>query len=115
MNTPDITPGDSLIYSLDLEAYLDLHGDDLPPAELVELESFVSDFKGYAPDYNYGETAIHEDYFTEYARSMVEDAGYIPADLPWFIADAIDWEHVAANVKHDYSAIEWNSETYYVR
>ena len=79
-------------------------------AALRELEEAAS---GYAPDWRYGETLIHSDYFTEYAEEMVKETAGLPRDLPsWLV---IDWEATAQNLKVDYTEVTFKGETFYVR
>ena len=66
-------------------------------------------------DWKYGATLIHEDYFTEYCKGMLEDCGSIPKDLPWYIENHIDWEGVAKGLKMDYYKVEFDGEIYYIR
>lgn len=56
---------------------------------------------------------IHENYFMEYCQEMLEDCGDLPKDLPSYIV--IDWERTAENLRHDYTSIDYDGETYYVR
>lgn len=37
-----------------------------------------------------------------WAQEMCEDCGDIPSDLPWYIADHIDWNMVAKDLLSDY-------------
>ena len=64
-------------------------------------------------DWSYGETLIRDDYFTDYAREMLEDCGTIPKDIPWYVA--IDWEKTADNIKDDYTYVDFMGETYWIR
>ncbi len=56
---------------------------------------------------------VHEEYFTDYTKEMLEDSGEIPSKLPWYIE--IDWEATAKNITADYSAIEIDGQTYFYR
>ena len=64
-------------------------------------------------DWKYGEALIHEDYFVEYVEDMLKDIGYLPNDVPWFIE--IDWDKTAENIKMDYTEVNFDGETYYIR
>ena len=83
-------------------------------AEIVALIA-LRDEADHLPDWEYGETFIHEDHFTDYVQGMVEDSGYISADLPAWLANAIDWERVADDFKMDYTEFEFQGETYWAR
>lgn len=60
-----------------------------------------------------GVTFVLDDYFTDYAMDMLEDVGYLPADLPEWIV--IDRDETADNVREDYTSIEFRGETYWAR
>lgn len=114
-NTPMISNTDDTIDSRELETYIDHMREELPPEELQSVLDFAAEFKDYADDYDYGEVAIHDDYFTEYTKELVCDVGYLPDNLPWWIANHIDWSGVADELKMDYSAIEFDGQTYWTR
>lgn len=64
-------------------------------------------------EFIYGVTMIHEDYFEEYARDLVQDCGDIPRTLPRWIV--VDWSATASNLQDDYSETLFDGETYYYR
>lgn len=66
-------------------------------------------------DWKYGETLIRFDHFEQYCEEMVRDIGYIPKDLPAFIADNIDWEGVANVLAGDYTEVDFAGVTYLIR
>lgn len=82
-------------------------------AELTALEKLAEEAEGYADDWTHGVTLIHDDYFTDYAREMLEDCGTIPRDLPTWVE--IDWEATARNVRMDYTGVNFDGVTYWVR
>ena len=77
--------------------------------ELKDLEEECRDFD----DWQYGLTLIHESYFVDYCKDLVEDIGDLPQNLADYIV--IDWEATAENLKVDYSEVDFGGETYYVR
>ena len=81
--------------------------------ELNSLESLANEASGYAPDWEYGEALIRESYFTEYAIDMLKDCGDLPDNIPWYIE--IDEEATASNIMQDYTAVDFDSVTYYIR
>ena len=83
--------------------------------ELEVLKKLAKDGEDYAPDWIHGAGLIHEDYFTEYCEELCKDIGDIPKELPWYIANHIDWDGVADEIKQDYTEIDFDGETYYVR
>lgn len=85
-------------------------------AEIVALLALQEEAgDGTIPDFEHGETFHTWDSLVEYARETVQDSGYLPADLPWWIADAIDWEEVANNIRIDYTSFEFRGTTYWAR
>lgn len=78
------------------------------------LKEVVDRFGGYG-DWDYGETLIHESYWTEYVKQLLEDTGDIPENLPWYIADNIHWDGVAYDIATDYMSETINGYTYYMR
>jgi len=79
------------------------------------IKSFFTELEKYGNDWKYGSSIIHEDYFTEYSEELCIEVGEIPKDLPWYIANHIDWNSVADELKADYTEVEYENETYYIR
>jgi len=92
-----------------LNSWLEENGDELDI--LKELNNDGSNF----PDWDCGATLINEDYFEEYCEELCKDIGDIPSDLPWYIANHIDWEGVAEEIKQDYGTVEFDGQTFYIR
>lgn len=99
---------DDILFDEDeIESWVDDWKDELEEIEEVdELEKYITDFQ-------YGETLIHESYFTEYCEELCKDFGYISKDFPLWIE--IDWDSTAENIKIDYSECTYQGETYYAR
>lgn len=68
-----------------------------------------------SPELEYGQTFISENYFEDYAKELCEDIGALPTDLLGFIANNIDWEGVADDIRIDYTSADLNGTTYYYR
>lgn len=100
------------IDEVDLNELFEHH--DVEVDDYRDIAAFVEELEGYG-DFEYGETIIHEDYFTEYCEDLVEDIGYISKDLPGFIRNNIDWEGVADELKLDYTSATYCGDTYYMR
>jgi len=81
--------------------------------ELAMLRNFATEAGDYCEDWDYGETFIRDDYFTEYTKEMLVDCGYIPSNLPEWIL--IDWEGTAEKVKEDYTEYTLDGVTYWAR
>ena len=50
---------------------------------------------------------------TDYAFEMLEDCGTLPKDLPSWIV--IDRDATAENMKADYTSVDFDGVTYWVR
>lgn len=86
--------------------------------ELQTLSSIMDKLKGQGGDERwrgawYPLTLIHENYFVEAMRELLEDIGDIPRELPSYIV--IDWEATADNLRVDYSSVEIEGHTYWFR
>lgn len=92
------------------EAFMGEWGEDIQ--EYNDIYTFCYDLSS-ADDFEYGESVIHKDYFTEYTEELLTDVGYLANDLPSWIV--IDMDATAENVKQDYISIEYKNETYYIR
>lgn len=87
-------------------------------SEYLALCEIIDDLCGNGGDEQWrGEwfpvTLISEDYFTEYARELVQDIGDLPRNIPSYLE--IDWDATAENIKVDYSETEIDGKTYYYR
>jgi hypothetical protein len=81
--------------------------------ELIALRELQIEAEDYAPDWQYGATLIRDSYFVEYAEELCKDIGEIPSDFPWYIE--IDWEKTAKHIQVDYTSVEFDGVTYWVR
>lgn len=87
--------------------------DDENKAELDALKALAEEAEGYAPDWRHGATLVRVSYFEDYARELLEDIGDIPRDLPHYIE--IDWEATARNIRMDYTEVDFDGVSYWVR
>lgn len=79
--------------------------------ELRILAELAEEGEQYSPDWEYGSTLIHEDYFEEYMDEMIQDCYDLPKDLPFWMTVTYDYNAL----KMDYTEIDFNGETYYIR
>ena len=79
---------------------------------LNDLEEAVS---AYTTEWKDGVVLIHEKYMTEYCKELCKDIGDLPADLPWYIENNIDWDSVVESLLQDYAEVDFEGETYFVR
>ena len=88
--------------------------DDENGEELAVLKAVAEEGENYG-DWTYGVALIRESYFTEYCEELCSDIGDIPKELPWYIANHIDWDGVANEIRMDYGEIDFDGITYLVR
>jgi hypothetical protein len=79
-------------------------------AILRELES-VAQGSG---DWGCGETLIRETYFRDYAEQFASDIGAVDNEAKWPL-NHVDWDAAAQELKQDYSEVEFDRVTYYIR
>jgi antirestriction protein len=82
--------------------------------ELAALRELAEEASGYAADWLYGETLIRDSYFVTYAQELAEDIGAINPDAAW-PATCIDWEQAARELQIDYTSVEFDGVTYWIR
>jgi hypothetical protein len=73
--------------------------------DLIELEiltKLAEDAEGYCSDWEYGEVLIRDSYFEDYARELAELA-------------CIDWEQAAKELQYDYTSVDFDGVTYWLR
>lgn len=100
-------------YDNPAEATLQGEPDEEVRDEYSALKALQEEAEGYIPDWSYGETFIHADYFTEYAIEMLSDLGHLPADLPSWIV--LDEDATAEKILEDYTEFTFRGSTYYAR
>jgi len=82
--------------------------------ELTILKKLEEEASG-SPDWIYGESLIRDSYFSEYCQELSQDIGDIPKELPWYIANHIDWDGVAREIKADYMSVDYDGIEYWKR
>ncbi len=80
--------------------------------ELVTLREIAD--QGNYGDWDHGATLILDSHFVAYAEQMAEDIGAISADAQWPLS-YIDWDAAADALKADYTEIDVDGETYFMR
>lgn len=102
---------DRLAY-LDALDHKDLDDDEV--RELAALEALAVQGQDYAVDWEHGEALIRDSYFVDYAKELAEDVGAISDELRW-PATHIDWDAAAQDLQQDYTAVDFDGVTYWVR
>ena len=110
-NTSDILDSRDIIARID---YLDGTEDEEEQAELKALCDLQEEAEGYSEDWRYGATLIRDSYFEDYARELAEDISAIPSDNKW-PCTCIDWKEAAEELQQDYTSVEFDGVTYWVR
>lgn len=82
--------------------------------ELLELRELAAQADGYTADWTHGATLIRDSYFETYAQELAEDIGAIKREMQWPYT-CIDWAQAARELQHDYTAVEFDGVTYWVR
>jgi antirestriction protein len=82
--------------------------------ELAALRALAAEAEQYAADWRYGEALIRDSYFVTYAQELAEEIGAIQSDAQW-PATCIDWERAARELRIDYTSVDFDGVTYWVR
>lgn len=82
--------------------------------ELKVLKEFAAQGENASPDWTFGATLIHDSYFEEYAREFAEEIGAMPNTDSW-PGYCIDWAQAAEELQVDYTPVDFDGETYWVR
>lgn len=103
------------------ELFLDPESSEEDKAEWTrELDNELAQLREFADsvgssEWSNGMTFIAEYHFEDYAQELCTDLGYLPDNLPGFIASNIDWKGVADDLRVDYTEYELDGNTYYTR
>lgn len=82
--------------------------------ELAALVALADEASGCAADWQYGETLIRDSYFKDYAQELAEDIGAIDSNASW-PNTCIDWDQAARELQMDYTAVDFDGVTYWIR
>lgn len=81
--------------------------------QLEKLRKLNEDGENFS-DWTYGTTLVLDSYFEDFARQEAEDLGLLKDDAQWPYT-CIDWEQAASELQQDYSSIDFDGLTYWVR
>jgi len=90
------------------------HASQDDATEYRALMALADEAEGYAADWRHGETLIRDSYFKEYAEQLADDIGAIDAKAGW-PNNCIDWDKAASELQQDYTAVEFDGVTYWIR
>lgn len=83
--------------------------------ELLRLRALVEELNSASSDSaDDGITMIRDSYFEQYARDLADDIGAVSSDASW-PNTCIDWEKAASELQVDYSTVDYDGVTYWVR
>jgi hypothetical protein len=82
--------------------------------ELAVLQALQDEAEGYCSDWKHGATLIRDSYFQEYAEQFADDIGAIDRNASWPICH-IDWKAAAESLQMDYTSVDFDGVTYWVR
>jgi hypothetical protein len=83
--------------------------------ERAALVALAEEAEGYASDWADGAAVlIRDSYFETYAQELADDIGAINSDASW-PNDCIDWERAARELQMDYTAVDFDGVTYWIR
>lgn len=78
--------------------------------ELKMLQDFEKEAALYCSDWKFGATLIEDSFWPQYAEELAEEQGLEVPD--WL---EVDWTRTAHNLMRDYTSIELDGTTYWVR
>ncbi len=112
-NSDDVIDSRDIIERIELLEGLDNRDDD-ENSELAALKALAEEASGYAPDWTYGEALIRDSHFEDYARETAEDCGMLKDATSWPLR-CIDWKEAAEELQQDYTSVEFDGVTYWIR
>ena len=109
---------DEMIDSRDVIARIEelVDDEDRDEADNDELKALqaLADEAGGNSEWDYGEVLIADHYFKTYAQQLAEDIGAIDSNASWPLT-RIDWEAAANDLKVDYTEVDFDGESYWIR
>ena len=93
--------------------------DDGEKEELETLTELLDELKGTGGDEEwrgdwYPLTMIRDSHFEDYAQELAEECGDLNRKPRWPYT-CIDWEKAARELQYDYTSVDYNGTTYWVR
>lgn len=113
-NTDDIIDSRDVIERIDELVNQDDELTEDEHDELVSLRALHDEAADYSEDWEYGVALIRDSYFKTYAQELADDIGAIDAKASWPLS-CIDWDQAAAELQMDYTAVDFDSVTYWTR
>lgn len=98
----------------DIDAAMERLMDTDDVEEWRRLTELAEEGESLAGDWTHGATLIRDSYFKTYAQDLAEDIGAINRDASW-PATCIDWDKAVRELQMDYSEVDYDGESYWVR
>ena len=83
-------------------------------AELRALKALADEAGGYSSDWPHGEALIRDSYFETYAQELAADTNPEMQTMRWPYT-CIDWGQAARELQQDYTSVEFDGVTYWIR
>ena len=87
--------------------------EDYDAEELKALKALADEGEA-SSSWSDGEALIRDSYFQEYAEQFADDIGAIDRNATW-PCNCIDWEKAAEQLQMDYTSVNFDGETYWIR
>jgi len=82
--------------------------------DIKALQALCEEGESFA-DWQHGETLIHDSYFAQYAEELAHDLGLVSGEMMDWPLRHIDWQAAAEELQMDYSTIDFDGQTYWIR
>ena len=87
--------------------------------ELKSLTAFASEAEGYSDDWLHGATLIRDSHFRDYIEELINDCYELPKAFnsgEWpYRHMKLDYEAAAEEAQSDYTSVDFDDVTYWVR
>ena len=90
-----------------------VHADREAHEELTALKKLAEQGED-SSDWSFGEQLIRDGYFEQYAQELADDLGLTDKQTSWPYT-CIVWELAARDLQMDYSSVDYNGVTYWIR
>lgn len=82
--------------------------------ELRALKKLADGAEAYVTDWEHGAQLIRDSYFETHAQELAEEIGAIERNAGW-PNTCIDWQQAARELQMDYTSVDFDGATYWVR
>jgi hypothetical protein len=89
--------------------------EDYEQEELTKLKELAEQGENNASDWAYGSVLVKDSYFTEFAEDEADQLGLMNESSNSWPFNHIDWIAAAEELQQDYSDIDFDGITYWVR